>query len=223
MKKLPYIGGFFFLSFGLFSYLVSKDVFNQLDFDSTVKIQDKLGETLIEPFSLFSLLGSVEMASIILLLVLIFSKKLKSIFILFFYVLVGFFELWGKSVIEQKGPPVLFLKTHLPFQFPSSYIPHEFFAYPSGHSARTAFVSIVLLFVIWKSSKLPKELKYAFAFLILIFDFIMFLSRVYLGEHWFSDVIGGALLGISLAIFASYFIDGRKSKIESRTLKMENR
>lgn len=218
MKKLPYIGGFFFLSFGLFSYLVSKDVFNQLDFDSTVKIQDKLGETLIEPFSLFSLLGSVETASIALLLVLIFSRKLKSIFILFFYVLVGFFELWGKSVIEQKGPPVLFLKTHLPFQFPSSYIPHEFFAYPSGHSARTAFISGVLLLLIYTSFKNRKRSsRFALPAIalatvgILSFDFFMFLSRVYLGEHWFSDVVGGALLGISLALFSAFFLAPKRS------------
>ena len=216
--KFQIPGIFAFISFAVFSFLVSKDVFRALDFNTTVKIQDRLGDSLIGPFSVFSLLGSAEIASIILLLVLIFSRKLKSIFVLFFYGLVGFFELYGKSVIEQKGPPILFLKTHLPFQFPSSYIPHEFFAYPSGHSARTAFVSLILLFIIYASIKNRKtHSRFAVPALalavvgILTFDFVMFVSRVYLGEHWTSDVIGGILLGTSLALISYLFLSSKRS------------
>lgn len=212
MKKLPFTGGIFFLTFSLFSFLVSKDIFTQLDFNTTVKIQDKLGETFVGPFSMFSLFGSVEIASIILLLALVGSKRLKSIFVLFFYGLTGVIELLGKIMIEHSGPPILFLKTHLPLQFPSSYIPHDFYSYPSGHSARTAFVSAILIFIILISKKLSPEMKRIFIGGVLFFDFIMFISRVYLGEHWLTDVAGGALLGFSLALIASYFIDLKSSK-----------
>lgn len=35
---------------------------------------------------------------------------------------------------------------------------------------------------------------------------MMTLTRVYLGEHWLSDVLGGGLLGIGMGLFATGLI-----------------
>ena len=48
-----------------------------------------------------------------------------------------------------------------------------------------------------------KELINVFLFL---FNVAMLISRVSLGEHWTTDVIGGALLGLSSGIFALIFL-----------------
>ena len=64
-------------------------------------------------------------------------------------------------------------------------------AFPSGHATR-AFVLATLLTLRMKDWRLAAPL-FAYAT-------VMGLSRVYAGVHWPSDVTGGAILGIALAL-----------------------
>ncbi len=73
------------LSFVFFSYLVHKDLFTQFDFDTTVKLQDNISRNFDTPFSYLSLIGSFEIATAFLLLILIILKKLNGMFVLFFF------------------------------------------------------------------------------------------------------------------------------------------
>jgi membrane-associated phospholipid phosphatase len=67
-------------------------------------------------------------------------------------------------------------------------------AFPSGHSANsmTAFLAIALLAV-------PASYRRPVAVAALILSFMVGLSRIYLGAHWPSDVIGGWALGLMAA------------------------
>ena len=65
-------------------------------------------------------------------------------------------------------------------------------SYPSGHSARAAAVGTILAIAL--ATKFPRG-----APLLLIYPAMMAFSRIYVLQHYPSDVIGGALLGVLLA------------------------
>jgi len=190
---------FVFIVFSVFVYL---NTFQAFDYQVLTFFQKNIPRSLDLPFSYFSLAGSFEVATVILLLIVYFSSKINKISVLFFYAITLGIETLGKGIIAQIGPPIELLRTHFFVSFPSGSLAEGFFAYPSGHAARAAFISIILLFLVWKSDKLSKNFKFFLVGLILFFDFFMFISRIYLAEHWFSDVIGGLLLGTSMAFLA---------------------
>ena len=147
---LFFIGGFLFLLFVLFSYLVDKDLFYSFDFDITVKLQDKIPRRFDNFFSSFSIIGSFEVVSVFLVGFLIIKRKILGIFVPVFYGILHVLEIFGKVVVEHPGPPFMFFRNDIDFAFPSSHVATGY-SYPSGHSARTAFINTKIIHFIGNS------------------------------------------------------------------------
>lgn len=192
-----------FISFVYFSYLVHKNIFKTFDFDTTVKLQDHIPRRFDGIFSLFSLFGSAEITSLIWIILSIWAlvkKKWLTLISLMLFIVALTVELFGKFFLYHPGPPFMFFRTELPFNFPSSYIATHY-SYPSGHATRTTFlVTFLAFFCIGHTKGLKRALLLC---LLGVFLVVMCVSRVYLGEHWSTDVIGGTLLGISLGLLPS--------------------
>lgn len=199
-----------FIIFVYFSYLVAKERFTQFDFDTTVKFQDRLSKKVDLPFSILSLLGSVEISGFIWLVLLIYTliRRFWLTFLAMFLLpLALIIEVFGKVFLFHPGPPFLFYRGVLKFNFPSHFIQTDF-SYPSGHVLRTTFLIIFLMTYLYLRHKFFKPMLVQIT--LVIFLLLMVVSRIYLGEHWTTDVVGGFLLGASLGLFTGITVPYKK-------------
>lgn len=185
------------------SVLVNKDIFRNLDFNILVEMQKYINRFFDLPFSLITLMGSSEVTlpilGIIFCLILVYKRHLfLGIFLIAFTFVV---ELFGKLYIYHPLPPKMFLRYSLHFHFPSGSLINTHFSYPSGHMARSAFLIIIIIFLI-NSSHIKSKIKISLIFASVFYLFFVFVSRIYLGEHWFSDVMGGLVMGSALGVIS---------------------
>ncbi|MDP1760404.1 MAG: phosphatase PAP2 family protein, partial [Candidatus Woesebacteria bacterium] len=93
--------------------------------------------------------------------------------------------------------------------FPANYI-NEQFSYPSGHAARAVFIGVIT-YLAFSIYHLALRKRLLFGFCLGLYVFLVSVSRVYLGHHWFSDIIGGVLLasGFAFAVLMFAPVDGQ--------------
>jgi membrane-associated phospholipid phosphatase len=113
-------------------------------------------------------------------------------------------------MVDHPPPPEFMLRTERPVDFPQFYVRTES-SYPSGHSGRTMFIAVLLLVFLYYS-RYPLVVKVLLGSAILGYVGIMLVSRIYLGEHWMTDVVGGSLLACSFSLISLAFLqrNGRK-------------
>ena len=206
-RKHFLIAGFALLVlFYLFSAQVKKGRFQQLNFDTTVRLQDKMPkrfDSYWEDITFFAEPGPSIVIALGLTAVASYDLKKKkfrpgAVSILFLFGLVVFAEIYGKAKVESAAPPFFMLKNPTTI-FPKFFV-QEQYSYPSGHAARSLFFGITTFYLAWRYTKKWQNL----AVVGLIVGgcvAVISVGKVYLGQHWLSDIIGGYLLALACSSF----------------------
>ena len=63
----------------------------------------------------------------------------------------------------------------------------------------------LIIYLIWNKTKLRKVKKIIISILLIIISILVMISRIYLGVHYFSDIIGGIISALLLLSIVYYF------------------
>ncbi len=213
-KRLVFlcIGIILLATFYLFSRQVRHGFLKNTDFAITVKIQDKIPSKLDSLMDDGAILADGIVSSVLVLVItawaFIGTKKKRFLFgamvipLAFFF--LGISEIYGKNILPHPGPPFFMVKKPTTI-FPKFTIVQPF-SYPSGHAGRSAFLAIILGVVVLQRFGKTRERKLVMLTAIFGYALFVWVSRIYLGHHWFSDIVGGVLLGSAFSSLAVGFL-----------------
>lgn len=180
-------------------YAIIEDLFNKetlfIDlFIYKLIVLSMRNDMLTIIFKAMTNLGGAYCLIIIAILCAIFIKNKKIAFAIpINLILSTMLNLVLKNIVERPRPIGYRL------------IDETGYSFPSGHSMiSSAFYGLIIYFI-WKNVKNAK-LKYISCILLALLILLIGISRIYLGVHYASDVIGGFTISIAyLIIFTTTF------------------
>lgn len=209
-KRIFIIGILLIVVFALFSREVRRGIMTRVDFDVTVKLQDKIPPRFDELMDDGAILADGVVSSVIVLGLTVWGlvtkkgirRKAGVLMLPLAFVALTAMEIYGKNILPHPGPPFFMIKRPTTI-FPKFHVVQPY-AYPSGHAARSTFLAVVVVSAI--SLRRERRKRWWMLGPIVAYVLFIYISRIYLGHHWLSDIVGGALLGGGLGMFTLSFL-----------------
>ena len=162
------------------------------------KLYQIAGPVLSPIMEFISFLGNDGICLIVIAVLLMLPKKTRpygTAMLLGLAIGALFTNLWLKVVIARPRPYVDQNSVFYQIWVTMGQHMESDKSFPSGHTT-AAFASMVPLFIMCRKNV---------SWLALVFAVLMGISRIYLGVHYASDVIGGVIVG-SVAGIIGYFV-----------------
>lgn len=184
-----------FLILGLYIIKTNDNVIDKSIYNLIISIKSDIFTKL---FIFISRLASTKFL-IIISIIILFLKKLKNKRYIIIYNLIF-------SVILNNILKLIFRRIR-PLDI--MLIEIKGYSFPSGHTMAASIFYGTIIYLIYKS-KINKNIKIILISLLTILVLLIGISRIYLGVHYASDVIGGYLVSISYLIISIYFLNKKE-------------
>jgi undecaprenyl-diphosphatase len=143
------------------------------------------------------MLGDTNAAIAVLVLGIVVAAVLRAWRIGAFLVMVGFLRVIGtglKPIFESPRPVTSEVRQRI-------YEMSEGFGYPSGHSMTATMIATLAVVIVWNATT-DAFIRSAVLVMALGYAGLVGWSRIWVGAHWPTDVIGGWSYGVALVLIA---------------------
>jgi len=201
MKNRKWIIIGLILLFVLLSILICTNLIKPFDTFMYELITLGMNDIVTIIYKVITFLGStlfiVLLCVFFLILFIILKKKNIGLIISSVLIISTIFNNLLKIIFCRTRPDVIKLVHE------SSY------SFPSGHTMASVSMYGILIYILVKSN-INKKIKVTLITILSVLPILVGLSRVYLGAHYISDIIGGFLVSIILLLIETYIIDKKK-------------
>lgn len=118
------------------------------------------------------------------------GKKIAIIMVISFLIIMPLNTLF-KNLFERPRPSIQVQELDI--------LPKNDFAYPSGHASIVSGGAVILLILFRKEKEL------LFSLILAAEAALVCISRIYVGDHFLFDVVGGILLGVGISLLSISF------------------
>ncbi len=202
MKKRVFLFSSFFI---VLSILVMMELTMTLDNGFYQFFVSHQTQTTVNIAKILSFFGSTKgLIAVCLVLIFLLPDNKKRFYSLLSLLLSGILIILTKNIFTRTRPLI-------GQQLLSDY------SFPSGHTfGATVFYGLLLYYV--SSSKLDKQKKTILSIFLSLFVVAIAMSRIVLGVHYVTDILGGFFLGVVVLSFLIYLYEKDKRKEKEKPL-----